>query len=211
HPNVVQFMGIYRIADRPPALVFRWYPNGNALTYLRLKDFGTRMTVVCIKGALRGLQHLHSNGIVHGDMKAANILIKRDGNSVLCDFGLSKTLEEHSGHSTSPLRSPHWLAPELCSALKAEQPLMDNLSFASDMWALACTVYELLTDRTPYSQFRYMDNIAASIFAGERPELVPDMIPEAHFSTINILLNDCWAMQPSHRPHIDDFIQRLLL
>lgn len=177
HPNLVQFLGVYRATDpdAPPALVFRWYEKGNASIYLSCKDLGTKLTVVgvllrplcaallpClqIEGILRGLQHLHSNGIIHGDLKAvciasayerrliqnvqANVLIGPDGKAVLSDFGLSKILEQqHSGYSTWPTGSPHWLAPELCSALKAEQRLLDNISFASDIWALACTVYEV--------------------------------------------------------------------
>ncbi|KAJ7596344.1 kinase-like domain-containing protein [Mycena floridula] len=210
HPNVVQFLGLYTIAqDAPPALVFRWYEKGNASIYLHRKDLGTKLTV--IQGILRGLQHLHSNGIIHGDLKAANVLIRPDGTAVLSDFGLSKiVLEQHSGYSTWPTGSPHWLAPELCSALKAEQPLLDNISFASDIWALACTVYELLTDRKPYFHLnlKYPHNIMMEIAAGERPQLLFGMIPGPYFSAIDSLLNDCWAIQPSQRPSIDDFIQR---
>lgn len=87
----------------------------------------------------RALARVHEKGVLHRDVKAANILVERDGRAVLVDFGLATPVgagaEELAG-------TPDTLAPELLAGASA--------SFASDVYALGATLYTVLTGRVPF-------------------------------------------------------------
>ena len=91
---------------------------------------------------LEGLDYLHHNSIVHGNLKAANILMTQSGEVKLSDFGISLSLRavEHVDKGVS--RMPNWAAPEVIE--------LRPVSTKSDIWSLGCTVIELLTGRPPY-------------------------------------------------------------
>ena len=91
---------------------------------------------------LEGLDHLHHNGIVHCNIKAANILITQSGEVKLSDIGISFYLcaFEHVDEGVSCM--PNWAAPEVIE--------LRPVSTKSDIWSLGCTVIELLTGRPPY-------------------------------------------------------------
>lgn len=91
---------------------------------------------------LEGLDYLHHNGIVHCNLKAANILITQSGEVKLSDFGISLYLRaiEHVDKGVSCM--PNWAAPEVIE--------LRPVSTKSDIWSLGCTVIELLTGRPPY-------------------------------------------------------------
>jgi serine/threonine protein kinase len=98
-----------------------------------------------VSQVLEGLDYLHHNGIVHRNLKAANILMTQSGEVKLSDFGISLYLPavcaiEHEDKGVSYM--PNWAAPEVI-ALRA-------VSTKSDIWSLGCTVIELLTARPPY-------------------------------------------------------------
>ena len=91
-----------------------------------------------------GLEYLHSEGIIHGDLHAGNILIDGRGNASLADFGLSLIAEASgygygSSHGGGAIR---WLAPELIEpiefGLDSSRP-----TTASDIFSLACTAVEV--------------------------------------------------------------------
>jgi serine/threonine protein kinase len=90
---------------------------------------------------LEGLDFLHHNNIVHGNLKAANILMTKNGCIKLADFGLSLHLHEikHGGNTCTP----SWTAPEVIT--------LWCTSTRSDIWSFGCTVIELLTGQPPYS------------------------------------------------------------
>ena len=91
---------------------------------------------------LEGLGYLHHNGIVHCNLKAANILMTQSGEVKLSDFGISLYLRaiEHVDKGVSCM--PNWAAPEVIE--------LRPVSTKSDIWSLGCTIIELLTGRPPY-------------------------------------------------------------
>lgn len=101
-----------------------------------------------IRQVALGLRYLHRQGVVHRDIKGANILVTKESHVKLTDFGVSSTKPQGDLSNTSnPMDiagSPYWMAPEIIS--------LTGSSTASDIWSLGCTVIELLTGFPPYHE-----------------------------------------------------------
>ncbi|KZV89779.1 kinase-like protein, partial [Exidia glandulosa HHB12029] len=82
---------------------------------------------------------VHSNRVVHGDIKGGNVLVADDGTARVCDFGVSVMLEEHSTSTqqSSIKGTCRWMAPELFDDDDARH------TFQSDLWAFGCLILEV--------------------------------------------------------------------
>ncbi|KAJ7585694.1 kinase-like domain-containing protein [Mycena floridula] len=201
HPNIAEFHGICLVEDRP-ALVSLWYSNGTASQYLIAKDVPAKLDI--IKDIVFGIRYLHSQNIVHGDIKGNNILITDSGTAVVTDFGLSTVLEHSTGYTTTSLAlagAVRWLAPELFRGTKSR-------SFETDIWALGCTVYELLTEKIPYADLRTWFEISERVLEGGVPLLEADEVIHG-LPVIRELICQCWYREPLGRLTIDQFVRRL--
>ncbi|KDQ12658.1 hypothetical protein BOTBODRAFT_414223 [Botryobasidium botryosum FD-172 SS1] len=87
HPNILEFFGSCSIAD-PPFAVCALKSNRDVLNYLRRNPNEDRLKL--LHQASLGLVYLHKNAVIHGDLKATNILVDERGVACLCDFGLSR-------------------------------------------------------------------------------------------------------------------------
>jgi len=84
------------------------------------------------------------SGVVHCDLKAANILTTKNGNVKLTDFGVSLNLRAVEREIDKDVAgTPNWMAPEVIE--------LKGASTKSDIWSLGCTVIELLTGKPPYA------------------------------------------------------------
>ncbi|KDQ53653.1 hypothetical protein JAAARDRAFT_698222 [Jaapia argillacea MUCL 33604] len=102
HPNIVEFYG-YNYSSAPMFLVSSLKEEGDALTFLVSNPDANRAKL--LHEVSLGLQHLHCHSIVHGDLKALNILVDKHGIASLCDFGLS-LVRMHSSSNTSNSINP---------------------------------------------------------------------------------------------------------
>lgn len=93
---------------------------------------------------LDGLDYLHSHDVIHGNLRASNILTIASGNSKLSDFGLP--IPRVQGGPKSSVERFNWSSPEVVKNQGA--------SSTSDIWSLGCTLVELLTGNPPYSDIK---------------------------------------------------------
>ncbi|GLB45720.1 putative protein tyrosine kinase [Lyophyllum shimeji] len=142
----------------------------------------------------KGMDYLHRNGVLHGDLKAANVLVSDDIRCVISDFGQSEMKSEayRISGTTPPHGTLRWQAPELMSGLQhAFTPQMD-------VYAYAISCVEILSmGRLPWA---LMDDGAVRHFVlqkNERPA-----IPNTRFNTplLQDLLRVCWHKDPTVRP-----------
>ncbi len=144
HPNIVT---IHQICPhRDTYYIVMELVDGGALhEYLATrKRFTPAEATRVIRAAAEGLGHAHKRGIIHRDIKPGNIMMTRDGQVKVSDFGLARdVLQGHdiigSGHS---LGTPRYMAPE--------QALGEEPTAASDLYSLAATYYALLTGHAAF-------------------------------------------------------------
>ena len=140
HPKIVQYI-TYLATARTLSIVMEFVENGSLLRIV--KKFGRlpeNLAAVYISQVLEGLKFLHDQGVVHRDIKCANILVTKTGDIKIADFGIASKLNDQSG--VDVMGTPYWMAPEVIE--------LNGASYASDIWSVGCTVLELLVGQPPY-------------------------------------------------------------
>lgn len=213
HANIARFLGVsYHMADHP-AIIMEWYELGDAMRYLNNRP-GSPLEerLKLVSGVLHGLLYLHTldPAIVHGDLKANNVLVSSKHEAVLTDFGLSKVVEDlntAAGSSTTTVGagSLRWKAPEL---LKIPMSESVNVTLASDVWAFGCTTYQLLTVTIPYSLHKYPHVIETSILGGVLPFDEADPVAQVPSGMWDIA-SKCWTPKAGDRPTMDELARSL--
>ena len=145
HPAILV---IYDVGDYEgaPYLVTELIDGGTVARY-RGSPLPLAKVLQLLGPVAAGLDYAHAEGILHRDVKPANILLRRDDSPVLADFGLAlvAAVDARLTRTGLTMGTPEYMAPE--QALQTA----DALSPAVDLYALAVTAYELLTGRVPFS------------------------------------------------------------
>ncbi|XP_022744170.1 mitogen-activated protein kinase kinase kinase ANP1-like isoform X2 [Durio zibethinus] len=190
HPNIVRYLGTVR-EEETLNILLEFVPGGSISSLLgKFGPFPEAVIRTYTKQLLLGLEYLHNNGIMHRDIKGANILVDNKGSIKLADFGASKQVVELATVSgaKSMKGTPYWMAPEVI--------LQTGHSFSADIWSVGCTVIEMATGKPPWSQ-QYQE-VAALFYVGTTKSHPP--IPE-HLSTeLKDFLLKCLQKEPELRP-----------
>ncbi|CCW63960.1 unnamed protein product [Phytomonas sp. EM1] len=145
HPNIVHVVA-FMIDGHSCKIFMEWMPSGSLRDVLRDSRSGAlRESVVSryVRDTLLGLGFLHSRGVLHRDVKPANMLLGTEGSVKLTDFGTSVLLSEneHTLESGVIMGTAPYMAPEVVRGV---------YSAASDVWSLGCTALELATGHVPW-------------------------------------------------------------
>lgn len=156
HANIVKYKGFARDKENL-WIILEYCENGSLQTILKkFGKFPESLVAVYISQVLEGLIYLHEQGVIHRDIKGANILTNKDGSVKLADFGVSSraptAVLDQSGKSNDGeaevVGSPYWMAPEVIE--------QSGASTASDIWSVGCVVVELLEGKPPYGDLAPM-------------------------------------------------------
>ncbi|KAG7443814.1 kinase-like protein [Guyanagaster necrorhizus] len=220
HPNVLELYGASSASGDPPwFFVSPYLKNGTLVEFLRRVDGGTTGGLSDSRNSMgagwkgwdllkfmhevaEGMAYLHSNGVLHGDLKASNVLVDNGLCCVISDFGQSEMKSEACRISGMPLPygTLRWQAPELMMGLSQLTTEMDVYAFAM------CCIEILSMGRMPWP---FMDDYAVRnlvLVKDSRPD-----IPSTHFSTsaLQDLIGTCWQREPSLRPNFSTIVQEL--
>lgn len=164
-------------------------PDGDLSHLLATEGpLGPAAALGLIDQVLSGLADAHAVGLIHRDVKPSNVLLRRETaglRAFLCDFGISQVVDSAS-HTVGVIGTWAYLAPE---RLRGEAATVQ-----SDLYAVGCLLWELLTGAAPYTGT--MPQLAMAHEASPLPQVQPTG-PWAH--AVNQVLERAMAKQPQHR------------
>jgi len=196
HRNVLELLGLYYCPKHLPAFVSPFCGQGNLRQYLSENARVDRLLITL--GITEGLQYLHRQGIIHGDLHPSNVLMN-DGIPLLCDFGRSR-VEGRPGFTTGFAGVCRYVAPELILVPPAEKVTKE-----SDVYALSMVTLETISDKCPFDQYTADHSIIFALGRKERPLRESYAVED----TIWQLLENAWDEVPSNRPPLEMFAAKI--
>ena len=160
----------------------------------------TQITIFAM-GIAAGIAYLHRIGIIHRDIKANNILLKKIPDlpskyvPVICDFGFARKIDISGNFYTKHIGTPQFMAPEVIHDNKYTELI--------DVYSYGIILYQLLTKKTPYSEYLELDreSLFDDVKSGKRPS-IPENCKNNN-KTIVDLIEKCWNQDPSKRPTME--------
>ncbi|KAF9973200.1 hypothetical protein BGZ73_003586 [Actinomortierella ambigua] len=194
HRHIIQFLATERY-EGSLVMITDFAEGGtlqSAIQDKRLGDGWTKKDEI-YKEIAKGLAYLHSNKILHRDLKSGNVLLTKYLEVKLCDFGLAQvkinTASSRTSTQTSAEGTLRWMAPEALA-------LRPKYSTKSDMYSLGMVMWEMASDcTTPFREQRDNFVVVGYIRQGEREE-IPDETPAEYRTWIE----RCWEQDPNNRP-----------
>jgi hypothetical protein len=169
HPNVVAVHDVSADDDTPYLVLERVDGETLADVLRREAPLSVPRTLVILDGVLAGLAAAHDRGLVHRDVKPANVLLAADGTPKLADFGIARVLEDASSQLTTThqvMGTPRYLAPEQAAGRAPGAP--------ADVYAVGVLAYECLAGRTPFD-----GDSAIAIALAHQQQPVPPLVDAA--------------------------------
>lgn len=170
----------------------RWYVF--LLTQMKAGAILERHLAVIMRETLVALDYIHKAGIIHRDIKAANILVTRTGQPMLCDFGVAASFVQGGtrGKRSTLIGTPYWMAPEVILEGK-------TYDYKADIWSLGITAYEIATGNPPMAE-QDQHRVIAMI-----PKNKPPRLPDGAYSPmLREFVAGCLDEDPSARLAAED-------
>ncbi|MGV5045387.1 serine/threonine-protein kinase [Pseudomonas aeruginosa] len=143
HPNTVTIHDIGNVGSCY-YMAMEYLPNGTLKERIQ-QGLDPELGLVYVRQVAAALGYAHSQGLVHRDVKPANILFRADGTAVLSDFGIAKSIEDNTQFTQVgfAVGTPSYMSPE--------QARGQEIDGRADLYALGVVLYEILTGKLPYN------------------------------------------------------------
>ncbi|CEH15447.1 ste ste20 ysk protein kinase [Ceraceosorus bombacis] len=192
--NVIKYWGCW-LKGPELWIVMDLAEGGSVRTVMKAGNVAEKYCGVILRESLVALAYLHKAGIIHRDIKAANILLTNSGRVMLCDFGVAATLVSSSVHSkrSTFVGTPYWMAPEVITEGKTYDQ-------SADIWSLGITLYEMACGNPPHADQEQMR--AIMLIPKSKPPRFPS---DGQFSEpMRDFLAACLNEEPKERPSADE-------
>ncbi|KAL9953867.1 hypothetical protein ACROYT_G041340 [Oculina patagonica] len=199
HTNIVTYFNHY--IDGTSLLIEMEYCNGGTLNdkiCSQKELFAEEIVIWYFFQICSGMSHIHECGIVHRDIKTLNIFLTKSGLVKLGDFGIATVLKGSKEYmAESVVGTPYYMSPEILQGQKYNQK--------SDMWALGCVLYEMLSLRKVFDATNPL-RLVSDIVKGEYEDVSPQ-----YTSEMSGLVTALLSQNPDDRPTIDAVLALPLL
>ncbi|XP_036276251.2 mitogen-activated protein kinase kinase kinase 4 isoform X1 [Pipistrellus kuhlii] len=191
HPNLVRYFGVE--LHREEMYIFMEYCDEGTLEEVSRLGLQEHVIRLYSKQITVAINVLHEHGIVHRDIKGANIFLTSSGLIKLGDFGCSVKLKNNAqtmpGEVNSTLGTAAYMAPEVITRAKGE-----GHGRAADIWSLGCVVIEMVTGKRPWHEYEHNFQIMYKVGMGHKPP-----IPERLSLEGKDFLSHCLESEPRLR------------
>ncbi|KAJ0254784.1 Protein kinase domain-containing protein [Hirschfeldia incana] len=216
HPNVTKFVGASMgttnlkipssaeteensLPQRACCVVVEYLPGGTLKQFLfrnRRRKLAFKVVVQLALDLSRGLSYLHSERIVHRDVKTENMLLDYQRNLKIADFGVARVEAQNPKDMTGETGTLGYMAPEVLDG-KPYNRRCDVYSFGICLWEIYCC-------DMPYPDLSFADVSSAVV----RQNLRPD-IPRCCPTSLSSIMKKCWEANPEKRPEMEEVVKML--
>ncbi|XP_074224140.1 mitogen-activated protein kinase kinase kinase 4 isoform X1 [Camelus bactrianus] len=191
HPNLVRYFGVE--LHREEMYIFMEYCDEGTLEEVSRLGLQEHVIRLYSKQIAIAINVLHEHGIVHRDIKGANIFLTSSGLIKLGDFGCSVKLKNNAqtmpGEVNSTLGTAAYMAPEVITRAKGE-----GHGRAADIWSLGCVIIEMVTGKRPWHEYEHNFQIMYKVGMGHKPPIPERLSPEG-----KDFLSHCLESEPRRR------------
>jgi len=189
HPNILTCYGANE-KGQDPFIVLPLCEKGTLEAVLYTTKLPLSIKLHLAIQTAEGILHMHRCGLLHRDLKPANILVGKDFEVSLIDFGVSR-IQDEKRPMTMNVGTTAWIAPEIFDG-------DGTYTNAVDVYSYGLILYELVTQCTPFKDYKTFE-IPRKVLEGVRPEIPPGSCSDALAS----LIQQCWHSLPKKRPSLE--------
>jgi len=193
--NVTRYFRSY-VKDTNLWLVMEYVGGGTVRDLLKPHPIEEKYIAIVCNEVLKGLDYLHSEGLIHRDIKAENLLVNLDGTVKLSDFGVSARLMDKKSKRKSYVGTPYWMAPEV---IKGEE--IGGYNEKVDIWSLGITCIEMATGKPPNHRLGPGEVVIAIV------EKAPPTVHGDFSKTMKNFIAQCLIKDPNNRPSVKELMK----
>ena len=201
HQHIVTLIGVCKTGFAT-SILMEYAPHGSLHNYLsdESKPLENDMQIKWMQECASAIQYLHNQNYLHRDIKPQNCLLFEDNLLKLCDFGLSREIQE--SQTTSSQKGTHrYMAPELHRGNERGRGVYSK---STDIYAYGMIILEILTRKPPFQGWEW-HKVIFEVGDGAKPT-IPDDCPDYLAS----IMRGCWNTNPRQRPTIEYIAQGML-
>lgn len=210
HNNIIRYFFCEKAADNSTLqLYMEIAPGGTLKDRVRadgMKGLPLKEIVYHLHELCAGLSYIHSQRYIHRDIKPANLLLDKQNQVKIGDFGTAKKVKPH-GQLFRMVGTPQYMAPEVFSANSEE---MMGYSFPVDIWSVGCVAMELATGQPPFSHLDNAQGVGIIKYVADLSD-EPDITPLAsHHPLLYQFVRECLQVDPLSRPTAEELTEHEL-